>query len=382
MKGAYNMKLPVSHLIPGMRLSRSVYGQKGQLLLRRGMNLTSPYISSLSHHNVLAVSVESMPGFDDMNAESILEESIRSYAMASLQRWVETNRKQQEFAGVIESVNSIVHEIVAGKLPFGGLAEICTTDVYTFAHSIDVCAFSVYMGINYGYRKDSLLRLGVGGILHDLGKAKIPPEILNKPGKFTDNEFEEIKKHPILGYNMLSGNIRPQLSNSSLEIVLSHHERYDGSGYPNGLKGEEISDMATICAMADVYSAMTTDRVYRKAFSPNEAYEMIMACGDINFKFKLVKLFAACISPYPVDTLVSLSTGQVGCVIATNRNLPFRPIITILETKEVIDMSKELAVVISRSLTADEAQAVIIRFVDEHSVARFVLPQMREKMLV
>ena len=376
------MKLPVTHLIPGMRLSSSVYGQKGQLLLRRGMSLTSPYISSLRNHNVLAVFIESMPGFDDTKAETILQENIRLHAMASLQRWVEANGKQQEFADVIESVNSIVNEIIAGKLPSMGLAEISTTDVYTFAHSIDVCAFSVYMGINYGYRKDSLLRLGVGGILHDLGKAQVPPAILNKPGKLTDNEFKEIMKHPILGYNMLSDNVRTQMSKSSLEIVLSHHERYDGSGYPNGLKGEEISDMAAICAIADVYSAMTTDRVYRKAYSPNEAYEMILACGDINFKFKLVKLFASCISPYPIDTLVHLSTGQVGCVIATNRNLPFRPMITILETKEVIDLSKELSVVISRALTPDEAQAVIARFADGNSVVRFFLPEAREKMLV
>jgi HD-GYP domain-containing protein (c-di-GMP phosphodiesterase class II) len=161
---------------------------------------------------------------------------------------------------------------------------------------------------------------------------------------------------------MLIDNISDQLSDSSLEIVLNHHERYNGSGYPRGIKKDEIGDMSGICALSDIYNAMTTERVYRKAFPPNEAYELIMAYGDLNFKLKLVKLFASCVCPYPVGTLVLLSTGQAGCVTSANRNLAFRPVITLLETKEKIDLSRELAVVIKRSLTVEEAQSAIVRF--------------------
>ena len=141
---------------------------------------------------------------NDHEAELILEESIRAQAMVSIQNWVETNRKQEEFASVVESVTTIVDEIVNGKIPSGGLAEISAADVYTFAHSIDVCAFSVYMGINFGYQKDDLLTLGMGSILHDLGKTRVSPEILNKPGKLTEEEFEEVKNHPAWGYDMLT----------------------------------------------------------------------------------------------------------------------------------------------------------------------------------
>jgi HD-GYP domain-containing protein (c-di-GMP phosphodiesterase class II) len=355
------MKLPVSHILPGMRLSKPVYGLKGQMLLNRGVELTLSYINGLKRNNVLAVMVESVPGFDTGGAEKALEESVRVRAMSNIQNWAATGRKRRQFSEVADSVSEIVDEILAGKIPSGGLAEISTTDVYTFAHSIDVCAFAVYMGLNYGLKKSELLTLGTGSILHDLGKTQIPHEILNKPGRLTEEEIEEIKQHPVYGYNMLQEQESGQLSESSLRIVLDHHERYNGSGYPRGISGDEISDMVSICALSDVFSAMTTERVYRKAFPPNEAYELLMTYGDLNFKLQHIKLFSSCVCPYPLDTLVLLSTGEVACVTALNRNLPFRPVVTLLEAVRNIDLSKELSVVIKKVLKPEEAQSVIIR---------------------
>jgi HD-GYP domain-containing protein (c-di-GMP phosphodiesterase class II) len=321
----------------------------------------------MREHSVLAVSVETIPsgmGFSGQDAELVLEESIRARAMASIQSWVETNRKQDGFASVVESVTMIVDEIVKGKVPSGGLAEISATDAYTFAHSIDVCAFSVYMGIHYGYKKDSLMVLGIGSVLHDLGKTKVAPEILNKPGRLTDEEYGQVKNHPAWGYEMLIEDASVSVSGEALEIVLNHHERYDGGGYPKGLRGDEISNMAGICALSDVYNAMTTERVYRSAFPPNEAYEMILTYGDREIKYDLVRLFSTSVHPYPVDTLVLLSTGKVGCVMRTNRNLPFRPVVEVLGKGEIIDLSEELSVVIERALVPDEAQAAYLGLAD------------------
>jgi HD-GYP domain-containing protein (c-di-GMP phosphodiesterase class II) len=356
------MNLPVSHLAPGMKLSRPVYGQKGQMLLNRGMELTTSYIKGLKEHRVLAVAVEGIIDLDYMQAVKILEENICVEAMGSIQSWVEANRKQEEFARVYECVGAIVSEILAGKIPLGGLAEISAADVYTFAHSIDVCAFAVYMGIHYGYKKDSLLILGIGSILHDLGKTRVSSEILNKPGRLTEEEFGEVKNHPLWGYEMLIEDASVQISDRSLAIVLNHHERYDGSGYPRGLKGDEISDMAGICALSDVYNALTVERVYRKAFPPNEAYEMIMAYGNRSVKYDLVKLFSKCVYPYPVETPVILSHGRVGLVVDNNRNLPLRPVLALAGTGERIDLSEELSIVIERALTPDEARAALFRF--------------------
>ncbi len=361
------MNLPVSHLTPGMRLARPVYGYRGQMLLNKGVELTTSYIKGLKEHRVLAVAVEGLADLDCMEAVAVLEESICVEAMESIQNWVETNRKQEDFARIYECVGAIVNEILAGKIPLGGMAEISAADVYTFAHSIDVCAFSVYMGIHYGYKKDSLLILGIGSILHDLGKTRVSPEILNKPGRLTEEEFGEVKNHPLWGYEMLIENTSVQVSDSALEIVLNHHERYDGSGYPRGLKGVEISDMAGITALSDVYNALTVERVYRKAFPSNEAYEMIMTYGNLNVRYDLVKLFSKCVYPYPVETPVLLSTGRVGIVTANNRNLPLRPVVTVVETGERVDLSGALTIVIERALTPDEAQAAFLRFTNCYS---------------
>ncbi len=357
-----DMRLPVSHLAPGMKLARPVYGLKGQMLLNRGVELTTSFILGLRRYNILAVTIENIIDLDERNAENILEESVRAQAMASIEAWVQNNKRHRQLSIVMDSVNSIVDEILAGKIPSGGLAEISTADIYTFAHSIDVCAFSVFMGLNYGYKKKALLKLGIGSILHDLGKTKVSLEILNKPDKLTDDEMEEIKNHPVFGYNMLIDDMSEQLCDTSLDIILNHHERHNGSGYPRGIKGDEIGDMATICALADVYSAMTTDRVYRKAFPANEAYELIMAYGDHDFKMRLVRLFATCVCPYPVNTLVLLSTGEIGQVTANNRNLPFRPVVIMIESKVKLDLGKELSVVVKRALTDDEAKAALIRY--------------------
>ncbi len=238
------MKLPVSHIIPGMRLSRPVYGLKGQMLLNRGVELTLSYISGLKRNNVLAITVESMPGFDDMEAEEILEESVRVRAMASILNWVETNKKRKQFFDVVDSVTSITEEILSGKIPSGAGGDIHSRCLYLRPLHRCLRLLDLY-GINYGYKKHDLLKLGIGSILHDLGKTKIPPEILNKPGKLTDEELEEIKNHPVFGYNMLMDDMSNQVSESSLEIVLNHHERYNGSGYPRGIKRNEIGDMAT-----------------------------------------------------------------------------------------------------------------------------------------
>jgi HD-GYP domain-containing protein (c-di-GMP phosphodiesterase class II) len=345
-----------------MKLLRPVYGPKGQMLLNRGIGLTASYIKGLKEHRVLAVAVEGIIDLDCMEAVEILEEDIRLEAMGSIQGWVETNRKQEEFVKVYECVGAIVSEILAGKIPLGGLAEISAADVYTFAHSIDVCAFAVYMGIHYGYKKDSLLVLGIGSILHDLGKTRVSSEILNKPGRLTEEEFGEVKNHPLWGYEMLIEDASVKISDRSLEIVLSHHERYDGRGYPRGLKGDQISDMAGICALSDVYNALTVERVYRKAFPSNEAYEMIMTYGNLNVRYELVKLFSKCVYPYPVATPVLLSQGQIGLVVGNNRNLPLRPVVAVAGTGEKIDLSEELSVVIEWALSPDEARAAFLRF--------------------
>ncbi|MGB9804909.1 HD-GYP domain-containing protein, partial [Desulfofundulus sp.] len=240
------------------------------------------------------------------------------------------------------------------------LTEICSADMYTYAHSVDVCVLALTVGVKFGYEKKDLLRLGIGGLLHDLGKSKVPPEILNKPGKLTPEEFREIKKHPAYGYKIILES-QDRIDPRSAAVILNHHERYDGTGYPRGLKGDEIDEMSAICSVADVYNAITTDRVYRKAHPPHEAYEMIMASGDLMFSSRIVEAFLKCVLPYPPGSVVRLSSGLVGVVLRVKQGFPFRPVLKLVGSGEELDLLKENSLVITGLIQPEELRELILK---------------------
>ncbi len=205
-----------------------------------------------------------------------------------------------------------------------------------------------------------MIRLGMGSILHDVGKTRVPKNILNKPGKLTDEEYEVIKEHSVLGYKMLQEEVKEEIDPEVLSVVLNHHEKHDGSGYCRGLKGEEIDEKSVICAITDVYNAITTDRVYRKALPPHEAYEMILGSGDTMFNAKVVNTFLSCVVPYPVGSMVKLSNSMVGCVTKIGK-LSFRPEVTIFPSDEKLSLANEKNITIIGVLPPDEARDLIIR---------------------
>lgn len=353
------MKISTSYLTPGMRLLRPVYGPKGELLLNRGAVLTARYIMLLRQYSILAVNVE-VEGFPDLDdSQETLEDEVRLNAMKELRETINTGKLNMESrTRLIETVEEIIEEILAGKTITNNLTEICSVDTYTFAHCVDVGVISIAVGAKMGYSKKELLKLGIGSILHDLGKTEIPGEILNKPGKLTPDEYEIIKKHPVYGYK-IAVETASKIEPASAGIILNHHERWDGSGYPRKLKGTEISDMDYICAAADIYNAMTTDRVYRPALPPHEAYEMLMAAGNIICSMKVIEAFLKCVVPYPVGTPVWLSNGEAAVVCKLNPGLPFRPVVKILRWEEEINLEKEYSLVITGVLRQEEIEKYI-----------------------
>lgn len=342
-----------------MTLARPVYGLKGELLLNRGTVLTASHIFALRRRGVLAVQVLGPLSNDYQDAREVLDDEVRIQAMKAVHTWVERGRNRTDYARVVEQVEAVVDEILSNKVPCGSLSEISSADIYTFTHSVDVCVLSVATGVKLRYGRNNLVKLGIGALLHDLGKTKVPPEILNKPDKLTDEEFVEIKKHPLWGYKMVLKEPASGIDLDSLLVILNHHEKYDGSGYPRGLKGEEIGTMAGICAAADMYNAITTDRVYRKALPPHEAYEMIAGAGGMLLDFQVVQPFLSCVEPYPAGSLVRLSTGDVACVVSVDPALPFRPVVVLIPSRETMDMRKELSVTITGLLPPGEARKIM-----------------------
>ena len=203
--------------------------------------------------------------------------------------------------------------------------QIRQSDEYTFEHSVQVSLYAALIGSWLGMEPDELKDLSIAGLLHDIGKCNIPDEILNKPSQLTDAEFKVMRSHPTLGYVLLANT--KQFNDAVLSGVLQHHERSDGSGYPNSLKGPHIHPYARIVAIADIYSAMTSDRVYRGRDCP------FMVAGQIQEKsFGSLdpfysKVFVSNIVQYFVGNEVKLSDGSIGEIIFIEKNHPIRPLV-------------------------------------------------------
>jgi len=210
-------------------------------------------------------------------------------------------------------VQNITESILRNPGALTGLLRIKNKDDYTFLHSVSVCTLLVAFCRSAGMDGELTRRqAGLGGLLHDTGKALVPDEVLNKPGRLTDEEFEIIKKHPKDGYEILLKT--PQVGEIPLDITLHHHERMDGSGYPDKLPGEQISTLAQMAAIVDVYDAITADRCYHKGMSAAEALRKIYEWSKFHFNPQHVQAFMRCVGIFPVGTLVLLESGRLGVV--------------------------------------------------------------------
>lgn len=192
-----------------------------------------------------------------------------------------------------------------------------------FIHSVNVCAFSLVLGIAMGYSDEDLCVLGLGGLLHDIGKIYLPPSIINKPGKLSWEEYKQLKAHVTFGYNLLKQD--PAIDHRVVLIALQHHERNNGHGYPWGIRGDQIHIDAQIVALADVYEALTANRTYRSKHSAYKAIKVINLDADINYSQPVVDAFNQIAVPYNIGDKVLLSGGLEGEVSKLNSVNLYRP---------------------------------------------------------
>lgn len=209
-------------------------------------------------------------------------------------------------------VEAITDSILRNPGALVGLVRIKSVDEYTFLHSVAVCTLLVAFCRSRGMDDATTYQAGLGGLLHDTGKALVPEHILNKPGRLTEEEFEIIRRHPRDGYDLLCKS--PDIGPIPLDITLHHHERRDGSGYPDKQAEGRISELAQMAAIVDVYDALTSDRCYHKAMPAAEALRKIFEWSKFHFNPALVQEFIRCVGIYPVGTLVLLESGRLGVV--------------------------------------------------------------------
>jgi putative nucleotidyltransferase with HDIG domain len=193
------------------------------------------------------------------------------------------------------------------------LARLKTADDYTYMHSVAVCGLMVALARQLKLDDEQTRLAGMAGLLHDLGKAAVPLAVLNKPGKLTDQEFVVVRSHPVAGYQMLKkgGN----LPEAVLDACLHHHEKVDGTGYPDKLRGDAISVIARMTAICDVYDAITSDRPYKRGWDPSESLRRMAEWTSDHFDARLFQAFVKSIGIYPVGSLVRLTSGRLGVVM-------------------------------------------------------------------
>lgn len=214
--------------------------------------------------------------------------------------------------GVGQLVEDIADSVTRNASALISLARLKTADDYTYMHSVAVCAMMIALARQLALSEADVQAAGVAGLLHDIGKALLPMDVLNKPGKLTPAEFMIVKTHPVLGFQLLSDSKKPDPM--ALEVCLQHHEKADGSGYPKGLKGTQISLYAKMGAVCDVYDAITSNRPYKAGWDPAESMRQMGLWAEGHFDPAVFQAFARSLGIYPVGSLVRLTSGRIGVV--------------------------------------------------------------------
>lgn len=323
-------KLTLSEVETGMKLARDVILDDGRILLLKGFTIKPRYIQKLEAYKVSFICVEE----DRIAFEEINEEKIYEDAFTNIKEIMESIRMDEKVNVTVlkSTVNDMVQHIMNDDMVFMALTGIRDIDNYTFLHCVDVCIYSVITAKAMNLSSEFIHELGLAAILHDIGKCKVPLSILNKPGKLTKEEFEIMKYHTISGMEIV--NQLPGLTPRIAKIVCQHHEKWDGSGYPLGIKSYDIELAARIVSISDVYDALTANRVYRKRFMPHEAAEYLMAQNETQFDPKVMKSFIDSIAIYPQDIVVLLNTGEIARVLPCRGVRSMRPQVSVITRKD------------------------------------------------
>jgi putative nucleotidyltransferase with HDIG domain len=235
---------------------------------------------------------------------------------------------QLDYAKSEQFVTEAIESVTRNPDALISLTKLRAFDEYTFTHSINVSVLAIAFGKHLGLNSALLRALGQSALFHDVGKALIPGEVLNKPGKLTDEEFSIIKAHPEKGYSILQS--QHALSALITRGVVEHHEKFNGRGYPSGLAGDDISLFGSLIAVADVYDALTSDRVYKKGMPANRALSIMYGMREEDYPPMLVEQFIKCLGIYPVGSFVRLNDKQYAVVIGSNPSKPLFPTIKII----------------------------------------------------
>ncbi|MFD1735908.1 HD-GYP domain-containing protein [Bacillus salitolerans] len=334
--------VPLERCESKMMLGQSIYDGNGRVLLAKGTELSDRLIQRLKKLHIYSVYiedelsqgieiVESVPERLRIEAVNVITDSLNTIAElkdtsgSNLQGMMKTGRAIRSLQKVFKDLLSCLSE---NRTVINLLAttKIHGNDIYQ--HSLNVTIYACQLAIENGLPLKNIEEIGLGAMLHDVGKVFISHEVLNKPGKLTEEEYEYVKKHTELGFDLLRKIHEIPMTVS--HCALQHHEKLDGTGYPRGLKETEIHSYAKIISVADVFSALTSHRAYRTPFLPHEALEILYAGSGSQFESKQIQLFKGCIAIYPQGLTVKMNDGRIGIISDYNFHSVGRPKVRII----------------------------------------------------
>lgn len=353
--------LPTRACQPGMKLAKAIFNEEGLVLLGANVELNTHLIGRLQQLGVDFVYITD-PDTDDVEVQDPIRDETRMKALTEI---------RTAFRGMIDQAGSklAVKSPIMGR-SFNRVLEMLIDDLkgqdgalmmltnlnvmnnYLYQHTLNVTLYTVMLGIIHGYSKNDLMVLGLGCLLHDIGKTRIRQELLTQPRTLTPEEYREIQTHTSHGFQILKN--EPGIPLLSAHCAFQHHERLDGSGYPRGIKGDEIHEFAQWIAITDSYDAMTTHRPHRFAMLPHQAMEVLYGFAGTLYDRKKVALFRDHIAIYPLGLTVRLNTGEQAVVTKINGAFPQRPVVRVILDAEgnrpepiyEIDLSDKLNILI------------------------------------
>ena len=323
-------QISLIELIPGMILARSILNSNGRVLLAAGITFTEEYICKLKILNLDILFIKDAKYADITIPEYLsIETQQRSLSILSATMVKLTNEGTFSVDAVASVASDIVEELVGQADVIIHLTGIAIHDNCTLSHSLNCSIYSALLARYAGFSISQIKIITCGALLHDMGKIEIDKQILNKPGRLTEDEFAVMKQHALLGFNLLTKK-RLELSSLIAHMAWQHHEKIDGTGYPRGLKGEEILSYARLLSITDVYDAITAHRPYHDAMKPEIAYNVILSGLGTTFDENFGRIFLSKIALYTPGTEVLLNTGERAIIVFVPVCSPQRPRIRLI----------------------------------------------------
>ena len=347
--------VPIENVEPGMVLGYEIYDEAGHILIPKGVMLTEAYLKRLAKFNFDGIYVDDFIT-NDIVIEPVISPELRAESMEYI--------KNGDIDGCMGAAARIVNEILAKDVISFDLMDIRTSDNYTYAHSVNVAVLSCVVGMGMKLEEDDLVNLAIAGLLHDIGKAKLPQDILNKPTRLTKEEFEIVKSHPMLSHQIIAS--RLDIDDDVKIAIMSHHENIDGSGYPNHVEGHKLNLYSKILRVADNYDALISRRPYKEAYYPLDAAEYLMGGGGFLFDPDVVEVFLHYVPFYAKGTEVMLSNGMFGVIADNTGEHNLRPVIQLF-SGTLVDLNEPKNMNITIGIPDNEREKRLVQAENERN---------------